>query len=144
MARKEKFPLLVYKPDDAGNLTKIKEILQRVCDRSWEDESLYTTAVIVSNAMIARDVQIKNLNDRIELLISYFEKRAKENYRRATEKEKDSEIYAQATAYEVAAEFLHSSYYLSGKSDTYKRAADKLREYLVVKQEEKQSWPFGW
>src|ERR1019366_9457487 len=38
-----------------------KAALQQACDRAWGDESLLTTAIIVSNTIYNRDEQIKYL-----------------------------------------------------------------------------------
>jgi hypothetical protein len=40
---------------------EVKRILQQACDRDWEDETLYQTAVIASNAIYWRDREIENL-----------------------------------------------------------------------------------
>jgi len=62
-----------------------------------------------------------------EKLASYFEKRAKENDRRS-EKEENSAGNLYYARDKVKAD--RSSYYFSGKADSYKRAAEKVREIL--------------
>ena len=57
-----------------------------------------------------------SLEQKIERLAAYFEKRAKENTKRADDL--DSKIMTTLP------------YYLSGKSDAYQRAAEKVREVL--------------
>jgi hypothetical protein len=69
-----------------------------------------------------------------EKLASYFEKRSKENARRAEKEEKKVEMEQQKSLKdwryheEVGAD--RSGYYFSGKADSYKRAAEKVREIL--------------
>ena len=57
--------------------------------------------------------------DFSDRLVAYFEKRAKENYKRAVKEENLGNIQAE-----------RSGYYFSGKADSYERAADKVRELL--------------
>lgn len=69
-----------------------------------------------------------------EKLASYFEKRSKENSRRAEKEEKKVEaqqgkkLEDWSCHEEVGAD--RSGYYFSGKADSYKRAAEKVREIL--------------
>src|ERR1700686_5062311 len=69
-----------------------------------------------------------------EKLASYFEKRAKENARRAEKEEEKvtaqqrKELRDWSYHAEVGAD--RSGYYFSGKADSYKRAAEKVREIL--------------
>ena len=53
---------------------EVKTILQKACDRSWEDETLYQTANIVSNAIYWRDREIATLKGRIIALEMALEK----------------------------------------------------------------------
>jgi len=64
--------------------------------------------------------------DFTEKLIAYFERKARENTKRAEEKEK---MYKEESG---QPEDDRSSYYFSGKADSYQKAADKLREVLNV------------
>jgi hypothetical protein len=61
-----------------------------------------------------------------EKLIAYFERKAKENTKRAQDKEKEY-------LYWKVQQDDRSSYYFSGKADSYQKAADKLRELLPPK-----------
>ncbi len=68
------------------------------------------------------------LRDKVERLIAYFEKHARENEKRAEKIEKSrTEAFHQ---FDKAIKMDRSSYYLSGKSDAYQRAAEKVRELL--------------
>ncbi len=78
-------------------------------------------------------------------LIAYFERRARENQKRAESKENEATLLASERAYEYAAENLRSSYYFSGKAEAYKNAALKAAEHECQKSNpEEKSWPYGW
>jgi hypothetical protein len=64
---------------------------------------------------------------KVAELISYFTRKAKENTKRSEEKETDSQ-----KAYDIYFQQQHerSSYYFSGKSDSYTKAAAKVKEIL--------------
>jgi hypothetical protein len=62
-----------------------------------------------------------------EKLAAYFEKRAKENTRRS---EKEENVADSSLSYQESVQADRSSYYFSGKADSYKRAAEKVREIL--------------
>jgi hypothetical protein len=62
-----------------------------------------------------------------EKLAAYFEKRAKENSRRA---EKEDNSSKNLLWYHDMVGADRSGYYFSGKADSYKRAAEKVREIL--------------
>lgn len=49
-------------------LGEVKTILQKACDRSWADETLYQTANIVSNAIYWRNKEIERLKARVTAL----------------------------------------------------------------------------
>lgn len=51
---------------------EVKRILQRACDRTWKDETLYQTAVIASNAIYWRDREIENLRRQLERDVIYW------------------------------------------------------------------------
>ena len=71
---------------------------------------------------------ITPFDQKIERLIAYFEKHARENEKRAEKIEKSrTEAFHQ---FDKAIKMDRSSYYLSGKADTYARAAEKVRELL--------------
>jgi hypothetical protein len=66
---------------------------------------------------------------KIERLIAYFNKRAKENERRATKEESQKEEL-RVDSMEEFVQKDRTSYYLSGKADSYRRAAEKVKEFL--------------
>jgi hypothetical protein len=70
----------------------------------------------------------ESLGQKIERLIAYFEKRAKENYKRARNLENKASTSLQHL--EVCAQTERSGYYFSGKADSYERAAEKVQEIL--------------
>jgi hypothetical protein len=63
-----------------------------------------------------------------EKLATYFEKRAKENARRAEKEE--NKRFPNVASYAEGVQSDRSSYYFSGKADSYKRVAEKVREIL--------------
>lgn len=70
------------------------------------------------------------LEVKLQKLATYFTKRAKENKKRAEREEQFAERKRAWTNLSDAQEHDRSSYYFSGKADTYERAAAKLREAL--------------
>jgi hypothetical protein len=131
----------------------IAAILKSSLDRDWKDEDLYAVAQIAANAITWRDREIKQLKEdvcvlkdieginsstsslalqyqkvQLQKLAAYFEKRARENEKRANKLEK--EIREEFSPWDNYTEKDRSSYYLSGKADAYKRAAEKVREVL--------------
>ena len=68
------------------------------------------------------------LEVNLQKLVSYFEKRARENERRA--KREEAKLLTFHKLEEIAG-VERSSYYFSGKADSYKRAAEKLKELLT-------------
>ena len=68
------------------------------------------------------------IGQSIERVAAYFEKRAKENTKRANDL--DQKVQRQLMTWEDGKRAERSSYYFSGKADTYARAAEKLREVL--------------
>lgn len=62
---------------------------------------------------------------QLKQLIAYFERKARENERRADKAEKEA---ASLPRWEkLRHQRIHSGYYFSGKSDSYQKAADKLK-----------------
>ena len=68
------------------------------------------------------------IGQSIERLAAYFEKHAKENTKRA--EKLDKELTSNFHPWDEYGKKSKSSYYFSGKADTYARAAEKLREVL--------------
>lgn len=71
------------------------------------------------------------LEVNLEKLATYFERRARENKRRAEKLEKKINGFHDVNEY---LDSVKSSYYFSGKDDTYTRAAQKVRELLSSKE----------
>lgn len=69
----------------------------------------------------------ESLQQKIDRIVAYFAKRAKENGRRATEDEKHA---FRMLTFEEHEQKDRSSYYFSGKADSYSRAAAKVKEIL--------------
>ncbi len=69
-----------------------------------------------------------SLEQKIERLIAYFERHSRENQKRS--EKLDKELQTTLLSWTDYKRNEHSSYYLSGKSDAYQRAAEKLRELL--------------
>ncbi len=70
------------------------------------------------------------IGQSIERLAAYFEKHAKENTKRS--EKLDKELQTTLLSWTDYKRNEHSSYYLSGKADAYRRAADKVREVLFL------------
>ena len=68
------------------------------------------------------------IGQSIERLAAYFDKHAKENTKRA--EKLDKELTSNFHPWDEYGKKSKSSYYFSGKADTYARAAEKLREVL--------------
>jgi len=73
---------------------------------------------------------------QVERLVSYFDKHAKKNQRQAEErKEKSSRYWVDYYSpnrinSEEREQLIKTSYYFSGKADSYLRAAVKVKEFL--------------
>ena len=70
------------------------------------------------------------LEVKLQKLAAYFEKRAKENAKRAEGKEEESKSLRVRGLYTSAHKEENSGYYFSGKADSYQRAAEKVKELL--------------
>ena len=72
-----------------------------------------------------------SLGVKITKLAAYFEKRAKENAKRAKDKEEQSKsLRVGGFCSNWANEAENSGYYFSGKADSYQRASEKVKELL--------------
>jgi hypothetical protein len=79
-----------------------------------------------------------SLGAKITKLAAYFEKRAKENTKRAKDKEEQSKsLRVGGFCSNWANEAENSGYYFSGKADTYQRASEKVKELLREPEEPK-------
>ena len=67
------------------------------------------------------------LKQSVERLVAYFEKRSRENQKRAEVLDKKASNFEDLDTHFQNS---RSSYYFSGKADSYKRAAEKVRELL--------------
>ena len=70
------------------------------------------------------------LHHKVEQLIAYFTRRAKENTKRADKEEREVKKMRSVLRFSTAQEYEDSSYYFSGKSSAYENAARKVREIL--------------
>lgn len=78
----------------------------------------------VDNSPCTAELEVK-----LNKLVAYFEKRSKENEKRAEKNESDANRWN--SEYPANAKLAdRSGYYFSGKADSYKRAAEKLKELL--------------
>lgn len=73
---------------------------------------------------------LESLGQKIEHLIAYFERRDRENAKRAEKLEK--KLATEFNPWDQSAQLERSSYFFSGKSEAYANAAQKIREILRI------------
>ena len=88
--------------------------------QTWESPQLQVGVIKAADS--------ESLGQKIEHLIAYFEKRAKENNKRADALDKKARTSLQAL--EDCENTERSSYFFSGKADSYRNAAAKVQELL--------------
>ncbi len=124
---------VTYRDRTIAQLKKECEELKAKVDsmHSWSWEySPSSVAYTVKPLVFSEDENIPcnaTLEVKVEKLAKYFDKRAKENQKRASSEEK---LPCDDCTCEPCLQHERSGYYFSGKADTYTRAAEKVRELL--------------
>jgi len=68
--------------------------------------------------------------EKLTRLLSYFEKRSRENEKRADDLEAESKVQAMRCDYMLSEKTMRRSYFHSGKSNAYSNAAVKVKEAM--------------
>jgi hypothetical protein len=132
-------------------LDAIAHVYSELEESQGQAQNNFETGMKLANENTALREQIENLHNtpkplafsekdnvpctaelevKLQKLATYFTKRAKENKKRAEHEEQLAKRKRAWTNLSAAQEHDCSSYYFSGKADTYERAAAKLREAL--------------